>query len=205
FTKAAAQEMALRLTDLLRTWTTQDDEGLIARLRELGAATGEEQRTRARRLFADVLDTPGGLRIDTIHAFCQSLLRRFPLEANVPPHFQVLDERSAAELRQDCQDAVLEDARRDDGGELAAAVAVVTARVSEQRFDEILDELMRERGRLQRLVSRGGVRRAIERLYRRLELGAGDSEAAIRRAACAEASIAAAELRRAAQALLKAD
>ena len=51
---------------------------------------------RARQLFARVLDTPGGTKIATIHAFCQSLLRRFPLEAGVPPEFAVIDERSAA-------------------------------------------------------------------------------------------------------------
>ena len=63
-------------------------------------------RTRARRLFAKVLDAPGGMRIETIHAFCQSLLRRFPLEARVAPHFRLIEERDAAEL--------LFEAREDD-------------------------------------------------------------------------------------------
>src|SRR5580693_8021300 len=66
---------------------------------------------RARQLFARVLDTPGGAKIATIHAFCQSLLRRFPLEAGVPPEFTVIDERSAAEAQLDARASVIADAR----------------------------------------------------------------------------------------------
>src|SRR5262245_50522111 len=97
FTKAAAKQMNNRLTEVLRGWATQHEEGVADSLQALsGQAPDDEQIARARRLFARVLDAPGGLRIDTIHAFCQSLLRRFPLEARLPPNFQVLDERSAA-------------------------------------------------------------------------------------------------------------
>ena len=59
-------------------------------------------QTAARRLFARVLDVPGGMQIPTIHAFCQSLLRRFPLEAGLPPQFELIDDRSAAELLDGC-------------------------------------------------------------------------------------------------------
>ena len=177
FTKAAAQEMELRLTKTLGEWATAPADELD---RALGALAGgpatDGQRRWARRLFADVLDTPGGLRIDTIHAFCQSMLRRFPLEAGVPPNFQVLDERSAAELMQDCRDAVLDRARRDPEGELAQALAIVTARTWEQGLGDLLAELMRERGRLQRLTGGGkapDLKRTIARLH--ANLGAGGS------------------------------
>ncbi|MBV8535799.1 MAG: UvrD-helicase domain-containing protein, partial [Alphaproteobacteria bacterium] len=207
FTKAAAQEMELRLTRVLADWTTAAPAVLDEALAKLGGAPASDaQRRRARRLFADVLDTPGGLRIDTIHAFCQSMLRRFPLEAGVPPNFQVLDERSAAELMQDCRDAVLDRARRDDGGELAREVAIVTARTSEQGLGELLAELMRERGRLQRLTGGGKppaeMRRTIARLHAALELKPGETEGDILQAACADTAFDLAGLRRAAQAML---
>ena len=86
---------------------------------------------RARRLFARVLDAPGGLRIDTIHAFCQSLLRRFPIEANVPPHFQVMEERSASEAMEQARDAGAGARPRpgEDAG-LKSALALVTRLVA---------------------------------------------------------------------------
>ena len=99
FTKAAAAEMANRLHDRLSRWTTLSDGALA---QDLAALTGEMPDEavcrQARRLFARVLDTPGGIRIDTMHAFCQALLRRFPIEAGVAPHLEVMDERSAGEV-----------------------------------------------------------------------------------------------------------
>src|SRR5512146_1727774 len=84
FTKAAAAEMANRIAERLAFWATMEETALTKALLELlGRAATDEERGRARRLFARVLDTPGGLRIMTIHAFCQALLRRFPLEAGV--------------------------------------------------------------------------------------------------------------------------
>ncbi len=97
FTKAAAAEMANRLHAELAEWTMLGDTGLRERLAQLMGPPGAEQDLApARRLFARVLDTPGGLKIQTIHAFCESLLGRFPLEAGLPPQFQVMDERTAA-------------------------------------------------------------------------------------------------------------
>ena len=92
FTKAAAAEMANRLARRLARWAALAEADLAAEIADL---TGEPPRAAdlaaARRLFAAVLDAPGGLTIETIHGFCQSLLRRFPLEAGVAPHFQVMD------------------------------------------------------------------------------------------------------------------
>ena len=80
FTKAAAAEMAMRLQRTLGGWVTMEDDKLDAQLRGIGVDPSADQRRAARQLFAHVLDLPGGMRIGTIHAFCQSLLRRFPLE-----------------------------------------------------------------------------------------------------------------------------
>ena len=78
FTKAAAAEMQTRLARRLGAWATASDAQLDAQLQSLGCAPGETLRRRARALFAEVLELPGGMRISTIHAFCQSLLRAFP-------------------------------------------------------------------------------------------------------------------------------
>ncbi len=96
FTKAAAAEMSIRLQRELGRWVTLDDAALDRRLLALGCDGGAggaaALRQPARALFARVLDLPGGMRIGTIHAFCQSLLRRFPVEAAVSPHFRLVEE-----------------------------------------------------------------------------------------------------------------
>jgi ATP-dependent helicase/nuclease subunit A len=209
FTKAAAKQMNNRLTEVLRDWTTLPRESVAASLETLsGQVPDDQQMTRARRLFAQVLDAPGGLRIDTIHAFCQSLLRRFPIEARLPPNFQVLDERSAAELLQTCREAMLAEARGETGGELAEALAAITARTGETGFEDLIAELTRERGRLRRLIPSGpnlrrSLRQALRRLYGRLQLDPADTEESLTAAACDDARFAVQELRRAADALIK--
>ena len=66
-----------------------------------------DELARARRLFARALETPGGLKIQTIHAFCERLLHQFPFEANVAGHFEVLDERDDAALADEARRSVL--------------------------------------------------------------------------------------------------
>ena len=90
FTNAAAAEMATRLQKELGDWVTLDDDALRRRLAALDVAP--DAAVQARSLFARVLDLPGGMRIGTIHAFCQSLLRRFPLEAELSPHFRLMED-----------------------------------------------------------------------------------------------------------------
>ncbi|WP_369692612.1 UvrD-helicase domain-containing protein [Aristophania vespae] len=92
YTKAAAAEMASRLQSRLGKWVTLSDEALGQELDALAVPNTEKTRASARGLFIKVLDLPGGLRIETIHAFCQSLLRRFPLEAALDPHFSLIEE-----------------------------------------------------------------------------------------------------------------
>src|SRR5215469_16634355 len=95
FTKAASAEMAVRLQRTLGAWVTMSDAALAGELRALEVEASAATLGAARELFARVLDLPGGMRIGTIHAFCQSLLRRFPLEAELSPHFQLVDDREA--------------------------------------------------------------------------------------------------------------
>src|SRR5581483_6205749 len=105
FTKAAAAEMQDRLFKQLGAWSMLPDRKLRLALEEIGGSTGD--LPRARRLFAQALETPGGLKILTIHAFCQIVLARFPVEAGVPPGFSVLDDNSARALIAEARHAVL--------------------------------------------------------------------------------------------------
>ena len=102
YTKAAAAEMQRRLFERLGKWSVTSDADLRAELVKL---VGEPEVTydaarlsNARALFAQALETPGGLKIQTIHAFCEKLLRRFPLEAGVSPGFQVMDDSASAAI-----------------------------------------------------------------------------------------------------------
>jgi ATP-dependent helicase/nuclease subunit A len=108
FTKAGAAEMSLRVQKRLGAWAVMPESDLSAELHSLtGQQPSADMIRAARRLFADVLDCPGGLRILTIHSFCQSVLGRFPLEAGVSPNFTVLDSAPADQLFSQCIDAVL--------------------------------------------------------------------------------------------------
>ena len=93
FTKAAAGEMSNRVFEILGRWTSLSDEDLREELLEVeGKLPTALQLQQARTLFARALETPGGLKIQTIHAFCEALLHQFPLEANIPGNFSVMDD-----------------------------------------------------------------------------------------------------------------
>ncbi|MFT7311661.1 MAG: ATP-dependent helicase/nuclease subunit A, partial [Paracoccaceae bacterium] len=106
YTKAAASEMQNRLFARLGEWAMMEDGALVSALTELGTdqALTPELLDDARRLFARAIETPGGLKIQTIHSFCAALLRRFPLEAGVPPSFTEMDDRAAEILRNEVLD-----------------------------------------------------------------------------------------------------
>ncbi|MBV8890122.1 MAG: double-strand break repair helicase AddA [Alphaproteobacteria bacterium] len=164
FTRAAAAEMANRLNKRLGEWTVLEEGALRKQLLELtGREPAADDLARARQLFARVLDSPGGAKIVTIHAFCQSLLQRFPLEAEVPPEFAVLDERSGAEILAEAGEELLATAREGSEPGLAEALAVVTRYAAEERFDELTGALAANRNKLREAVARGeiGLRRML--------------------------------------------
>ena len=202
FTKAAAAEMANRLNDGLARWATEGDGKLAGELQALtGKAPDDAAMTAARRLFARVLDTPGGMKIETIHAFCQSLLRRFPLEAGVAPHFTLMDERDAADALGAARDEMLAAARTGGDRALAAALGEVTAHAGEGVFDALMAELALNRARLARALDEGAAA-LTERLGRRLGVAPGTTAEIITAEACRTGAFAAAALAAAAGALL---
>ncbi len=187
FTKAAAAEMVKRVEQDLSRFAVLPEAALDAELRQLtGRAPTTDEQARARTLLAEVLDLPAGLPIMTIHGFCQSLLKRFPLEAGVVPHFDVLDPRSAADLLREAQAEVL--ASR--SAEIKSALNRLAVVLGETTLAEGLSALREDRLRLGALLAdRGGVERLIARIYAALGLAAGMDAGQARRAACSDPEI----------------
>ena len=142
YTKAAASEMQNRLFDRLGTWAMLDDGPLAAALAALGIEerSAPEDLRRARRLFAMAIETPGGLKIQTIHSFCAGLLRRFPLEAGVTPHFTEMDDRAAKLLRAEIVEEIA-------AGPEAGALNRVARAYSGDDFSDLTAEIVRHRAR----------------------------------------------------------
>jgi len=140
YTKAAASEMQNRLFKRLGVWAMQDADALAKELRELGVdrSIDKDELRKARTLFARAIETPGGLKIQTIHSFCASLLRRFPLEAGVSPQFTEMDERAANLLR---AEIVEEMADSQD----IAAVDALAAHYSDSDFSKLTAEIAKHR------------------------------------------------------------
>ncbi len=111
YTKAAANEMQNRLFARLGKWSMMSDTHLTENLQLLGLSQDKitkEKLSIARRLFAQAIETPGGLKIQTIHSFCSSLLRRFSLEAQVSPSFSEMDDRMGKNLRSEILEEMAE-------------------------------------------------------------------------------------------------
>ncbi len=202
FTKAASAEMTNRVHGRLADWARLSDAELGDDLDSLlGTPASEEHRRRARRLFAEVLEAPGGLRIQTIHAFCESVLGRFPLEADLAPHFAVADERTAAELLDEARERVLSQARHD--GDLGAAIGEIIAHVNERDFADVMAKTILERSRLGRLIARhGSLAEVVAAVRRGLGLAVGEDERSILAAACEDGALDGAALKHAAEAML---
>ncbi len=150
FTKAAAAEMAVRLQRILGKWVTLPADALADELRRLRIEPTDDALADARKLFARVLDLPGGMRIGTIHAFCQSLLRRFPLEAALSPHFQLVDERDAADALTEAREDML---ARADTAALRDALTALAGLASAEQFGRQVDALEANRDRLDAVLA----------------------------------------------------
>jgi ATP-dependent helicase/nuclease subunit A len=141
YTKAAAANMATRVFDTLAQWVGLDDAQLQTTLAGLGITQSDPATLRqARQLFARAVETPGGLKIQTIHAFCERLLHLFPFEANVAAQFDVLDSVQIKELIKDAQANVLREALRDQNSALAKALQDVASLRSESTLTDLLNE-----------------------------------------------------------------
>ena len=206
FTKAAAAEMRNRLAGQLGRWTMATDAELDEAIEKMiDRQPAADERIVARRLFARVLDAPGGINILTIHAFCQALLKRFPLEAGVTPDFDVLDEAEAQTLLRAAQDEQMAAlARPDAPTPLVEALAAVAGRISITEYAELMTRLLGERAwLLARIGDEAGLRRLRERLANDMGCSPDDTAGELTSAACLEEAFDAAALRAASHALAR--
>jgi ATP-dependent helicase/nuclease subunit A len=133
YTKAAAAEMQSRLFAKLGEWAVMEDADLVAELARIEEAP--DDLSKARALFARALETPGGLKIQTIHAFCEKLLRRFPLEAGVSPGFTVLEDSAALQVSAEARDDVARLALAAPDGPVGRAYAHLSVEIDFRGFE----------------------------------------------------------------------
>ncbi|MCO5154331.1 MULTISPECIES: double-strand break repair helicase AddA [unclassified Shinella] len=178
YTKAAASEMSNRVFERLAEWATLSDEILSERV---AAIEGREPNlfklAEARRLFARALETPGGLKIQTIHAFCEALLHQFPLEANVAGHFSVLDDRAAAVLLADARRTLLTATTNEDDSTLAAAFATVLDIADDTGLERLIADIVASRGQIREFLDGAAKAGGMDAVLRR-ETGLDPNETA---------------------------
>ena len=141
FTKAGASEMAARIQERLAYWVQASDKDVSQDLFAIGQPDHLDPKTleRARTLFAEVIDAPGGgIRIQTIHSFCQALLASFPIEAGLVPGFRPLEEREQATLRREALATMLTEAESDGRLAIIDHVQRLAIRMGEERATAFL-------------------------------------------------------------------
>ena len=184
FTKAAAVEMTERIERDLAAWAVEtEDASLAERLEAVTGAPPDAAMLRlARRLFARTLELPRGLHIMTIHAFCQTILKRFPIEAKVPPHFEVIDDRTAAELMAEARGEVLLASAADP--DLAQALQRLIADLADSSIERLMDEALTKRMQLQAAAGTDGTTALLKRLATVLAVDPDQDPAALEAEFC---------------------
>ena len=184
FTKAAAANMAQRVFTTLGHWVTLADAELDAAILATGAAAPSAMtRQRARELFASALETPGGLKVQTIHALCTRLLQQFPFEANVPARFAVLDDRDQTEMMERANLAVLLQASRAPDSAIGRALTVAMASAADVTFKDVVREACLSRQHFMAWADQGGgVDAALAQLAHTLGVPSETTLAAVERA-----------------------
>jgi len=146
YTKAAAKEMANRLHERLGAWVGLSNAALAKQLVQMGHDEVDHKTlSRARRLFTAALETPGGLKIQTIHAFCERILQLFPVEAGLAPGFEVLESSQSRQLLREARDQILREAQGDETSAFANALEILTRHTHSDSFDTLLERLLSKR------------------------------------------------------------
>src|ERR1700730_5631015 len=176
FTKAAAANMAERVFSTLGHWVTLDDAALDTAIREVGIPYPTARlREAARRLFASALETPGGLKVQTIHALCTRLLQQFPFEANVPARFAVLDDRDQTEMMERANLKVLLEASRDPQSVTGRALMTAMASAADVTFKDVVRQACLSRDHFMAWTdAAGGAEAATAQMAAALGVNAGD-------------------------------
>ncbi len=187
YTKAAAVQMNERIAERLSSWAVEDEDNLKKELsmllgKKFADCDTEKLLSFARTLFASLLDTPGGMKIQTIHSFCQDILKRFPLEAGVSPYFNVMDDRNSKEILQNIKVDLLKSVDIGSNPALTKSLSYLTRIVSEYKFPEILNMITINRNRIDLLLKKhnNNIPNIVSILQNNLGLKEGDTEESIK-------------------------
>tara|TARA_R100001129_G_scaffold73684_3_gene50265 strand:- start:39450 stop:43034 length:3585 start_codon:yes stop_codon:yes gene_type:complete len=155
YTKAAAAEMSNRVFRILAGWSRMPEAELAKAIEDLGEdRPGPGTLSRARQLFAMALETPGGLKIQTIHAFCEAVLQRFPLEANIAGRFQVLDDQEAANLLAEARRLMFSAGVNETDDGVPAAIDAILDRAGEGGLETLLADIYSNRRAISGFLAR---------------------------------------------------
>lgn len=172
FTKAAATEMLSRINKRLSQWAIAEQKDLKEEIELLIEKNPDEKVIfRARQLFLQIVDEPEILKIQTIHSFCESLLKRFSLEADMNPHFQAIDERTCEELTNEAWERLLFDTASSiqKDSSLKKAIARISTATHDVALKKIINEVLGKRHRIDENFSeKDGVSKLIGRIYEKL-------------------------------------
>ena len=145
YTRAAAAEMQNRISARLAEWTVMTSDDLAKDLGRMGIAVPSQSMLRnARSLFAEILDSDDGPRIETVHSFCQSILRRFPIEAGIVPNAELADELEQTRLKIQVRESLMQSG----DPAIQGAIAILAEQTGEGSADELLANLVRAERRL---------------------------------------------------------
>jgi ATP-dependent helicase/nuclease subunit A len=180
YTRAAAANMSNRVFKDLADWSMLGDAELSRRIAAIERRDPNAKKlTRARRLFARALETPGGLKIQTIHAFCEAVLHQFPLEANIAAHFDMLDPRMEQALFAEVRRDMIGGAVAADNPELGEAFATVLSRGGEFGLDTLLGEIVNRRDGLRAFIDRLAGEPGFVELYDEFDVPRGETARAV--------------------------
>lgn len=178
FTNGAAAEMTARITEILGSWVMMEETALKAQLMKLmPAPITSHMLARARSLFAQVLDAPIGIRLQTIHGFCQSLLARFPLEAGVGMHLSVMDEATSHALLKEARMQLFTEAVGSDHGEVLHGLV---QQLGEYSLLGLLGDMVAQKRKISRFIeAHHGIGFAVKEIYKTFGVSADDTQAAL--------------------------
>lgn len=173
YTKAAAKEMSRRISKKLSNWAIMEEDELESALNELTdirleAEDSIKRNSMARSLFAATIDTPGGMKIQTIHAFCGSILGRFPLEAGLVPNFSQIEEMEAKEIRDTARTKVLEFCHLELDSRHGKALDWLASNVSETVLARVMADVINHHEELESWLDEAG-NRDIDAAFKKID------------------------------------
>lgn len=144
YTNAGAGEMRNRILSALRKWAMSSDKELQDMLQ--GIAFNNQPTNddiyHAREIFFKYIDNPEILKIKTIHGFCEEILHRFPIEANISPAWTLISGAPQKVLLQNTFNKIINSPTKND--KILSAFSHIVERISERYIDELLEILSQQ-------------------------------------------------------------